>query len=354
MQTPASTSGERPVAEGPVREATGVLQQIGRSGVCDRYRGRSPDTTEGVAARTGFELPAYPTAVGVAHPCIEAWLLADAPAISRALGFTQRANVPESLNRCRPRARTGSRIPKAAVGRCAGQDRPLSSARPPGSSRKSGIWMRFAPAARSVSPRSPKKSSVSSGPSLRQTKAIVRIPDPVKSGGGSGPCPGFEIIPVIGDRVPLRGRRGRPRADVRPGRFGRGGRRGRHQGGRAEVRATRERPGTRRPSRRCSRPTPTSSSRTGRGGKGATSWSAVCSSRRGRPAASGPSPSSRSGCSVPTSRWPTDATRRPAWPAAGIRDVDYDRPEARSGWLADRRDPQHAAGDAGARRQGLI
>ena len=112
---------------------------------------------------------------------------------------------------------------------------------------------------------------------------------------------------------------GRPLADVRPGPFGRGGRRGRHQGSRAEVRRTRARPATRRPSRRCSRPTPTSSSRTGRGGKGATSWSAACSSRRGRPAASGPSPSSRSGCSVPTSRWPTGATRRRAWPGAANR-----------------------------------
>ena len=58
-------------------------------------------------------------------------------------------------------------------------------------------------------------------------------------------------------------------------------------------------PRTRRPSSRCSRPTPTSSSRMGRGGRGATSWSGACSSRRSGPAAGGASPSNRSGCSRP-------------------------------------------------------
>jgi hypothetical protein len=46
------------------------------------------------------ELPDFPMAIGVAHPCIEAWLLADATAIRRGLGLslTPRApDDPESL-----------------------------------------------------------------------------------------------------------------------------------------------------------------------------------------------------------------------------------------------------------------
>jgi hypothetical protein len=75
-----------------------------------------------------FELPAYPTAVGVAHPCIEAWLLADASAISRALGLTQRAAVPEEPESLPAPCKDRNQNPKAVLGRCAGRDRPLSSA----------------------------------------------------------------------------------------------------------------------------------------------------------------------------------------------------------------------------------
>ena len=52
--------------------------------------------------------------------------------------------------------------------------------------------------------------------------------------------------------------------------------------------------------------------------RGATSWSGACSNRRGRPAAGEISRSSRSGSSRATSRWPTAATPRRAWPAAAI------------------------------------
>ncbi len=40
------------------------------------------------------EHPKYPMAVGVAHPCIEAWLLADASAIRRALELSKTPAVP--------------------------------------------------------------------------------------------------------------------------------------------------------------------------------------------------------------------------------------------------------------------
>lgn len=37
---------------------------------------------------------AYPMAVGMAHPCIEAWMLSDASAVRRGLGLNQRPVVP--------------------------------------------------------------------------------------------------------------------------------------------------------------------------------------------------------------------------------------------------------------------
>lgn len=40
------------------------------------------------------ELPDFPMAVGVAHPCIESWLLADAAAIRRALDLDRSPKVP--------------------------------------------------------------------------------------------------------------------------------------------------------------------------------------------------------------------------------------------------------------------
>ena len=48
-----------------------------------------------------FESPEFPMAVGVAHPCIEAWMLADASAVKQGLGIDGRRPVvptdPESI-----------------------------------------------------------------------------------------------------------------------------------------------------------------------------------------------------------------------------------------------------------------
>lgn len=38
--------------------------------------------------------PDFPTAIGIAHPCLESWLLYDASAIRRGLGLLQRPTVP--------------------------------------------------------------------------------------------------------------------------------------------------------------------------------------------------------------------------------------------------------------------
>ena len=41
------------------------------------------------------EQPDYPTAIGVAHPCIEAWLLADPTAIRRGLNLSETPTIPD-------------------------------------------------------------------------------------------------------------------------------------------------------------------------------------------------------------------------------------------------------------------
>jgi hypothetical protein len=74
------------------------------------------------------ELLDYPTAVGVAHPCIEAWLLADASAIARALGLTQRVDVPEEPESLPAPCKDRNRNPKTVLSRCSRRNRPLSSA----------------------------------------------------------------------------------------------------------------------------------------------------------------------------------------------------------------------------------
>src|SRR5205823_153554 len=56
--------------------------------------GNHPGQLQQLRRGRDFESVEYPTAVGVAHPCIEAWLLADASAISRAMGLEQRPEVP--------------------------------------------------------------------------------------------------------------------------------------------------------------------------------------------------------------------------------------------------------------------
>jgi hypothetical protein len=90
--------------------------------------GNHPGQLEELRHGRDSGLPDYPTAIGVAHPCIEAWLLADGPAISRALELTQRVEVPAEPESLPAPCKDRNRNPKAILGRCGGQDRPLSSA----------------------------------------------------------------------------------------------------------------------------------------------------------------------------------------------------------------------------------
>jgi hypothetical protein len=62
--------------------------------------------------------PVLPTAFGVAHPCIESWLLADASAIRRAMKLDRTPNTPddpESLPAPCKRERTDPKIALAAA-----------------------------------------------------------------------------------------------------------------------------------------------------------------------------------------------------------------------------------------------
>jgi hypothetical protein len=90
--------------------------------------GKHPGQLEQLRRGRDSELLDYPAAVGVAHPRIESWLLADASAISRALGLARRAEIPEEPESLPAPCKDRKQNPKAVLGRCAGQDRPLSSA----------------------------------------------------------------------------------------------------------------------------------------------------------------------------------------------------------------------------------
>lgn len=69
----------------------------------------------------------YPTVVGVAHPCIGAWLLSDGAAISRAMNLVREATIPPNPESLPAPCKDRSNSPKAVLSRCAGQNRHLAS-----------------------------------------------------------------------------------------------------------------------------------------------------------------------------------------------------------------------------------
>jgi hypothetical protein len=73
------------------------------------------------------KLADYPMAIGVAHPCIEAWLLADALAIARGLGLSNVPQVPQEPEALPAPWKRSGNDPKIELARCAGQNNPLSS-----------------------------------------------------------------------------------------------------------------------------------------------------------------------------------------------------------------------------------
>jgi hypothetical protein len=90
--------------------------------------GNHPGQLRELQRGRNFELPEYPAAVGVAHPCIEAWLLADASALSRAMGLALQPQVPAKPESLPAPFKDRSQNPKILLSRCAGLNRPLSSA----------------------------------------------------------------------------------------------------------------------------------------------------------------------------------------------------------------------------------
>ena len=66
-------------------------------------------------------------AVGVAHPSVEAWLLADASAIQRGLNLERPPEVPEAPEAMPETTRTRGQEAKHVLRQCAARIRPLSA-----------------------------------------------------------------------------------------------------------------------------------------------------------------------------------------------------------------------------------
>ncbi len=78
--------------------------------------------------------PEFPTAIGVAHPCIEAWLLADPVAVAKGLNLAELPHAtpsdPESLPAPHKEKKDdpkNHKNPKTTLGRYGGSDGPLGS-----------------------------------------------------------------------------------------------------------------------------------------------------------------------------------------------------------------------------------
>ena len=80
-------------------------------------KGRTRELIEG----RDRQYPEYPAAVGVAHPCIEAWLLADAAAIGQSLNLAKTPPVPEKPEELPAPCRDGKNNPKAVLRAVAGR-----------------------------------------------------------------------------------------------------------------------------------------------------------------------------------------------------------------------------------------
>ena len=87
-----------------VADSEGVLKQ----GIADLTKGRNMEQAE------------FPMAIGVAHPCIEAWLLADAAAIRRGLDLAGNPQVPDRPEQLPAPRLDKQRNPKTELARAAG------------------------------------------------------------------------------------------------------------------------------------------------------------------------------------------------------------------------------------------
>lgn len=71
----------------------------------------------------------YPAAIGVAHPCIEAWLLADEQAIRRALDLSKTPDIPDQPERLPAPLKDRKHNPKTVLRNAVGEGRNELSAK---------------------------------------------------------------------------------------------------------------------------------------------------------------------------------------------------------------------------------
>ena len=72
------------------------------------------------------QVPDFPTALGVAHPCIEAWLLADEKAIQRAFKLSKPPVLPEQPEAL-PASKQDENHPKNVLRNAVDRSKPLSA-----------------------------------------------------------------------------------------------------------------------------------------------------------------------------------------------------------------------------------
>jgi len=124
LERQVSGSGWRRKAESARKQAyrngsAGAVFVIDSEG---DLRKRSKDLAEGRDAGPA----ALPMAIGVAHPCIEAWLLADAGAIRRAMNLSGAPAVPPDPETL-PAGRNNAAHPKNELRNAAGSMKGLSA-----------------------------------------------------------------------------------------------------------------------------------------------------------------------------------------------------------------------------------
>jgi len=88
-------------------------------------KGRKRDLNDGRRMEPGD----FPMAIGVGHPCIETWLLADPAAIRRGLELPKAPQTPDEPESLATPSQDKRKNPKAALARAAGQQKQDLSAR---------------------------------------------------------------------------------------------------------------------------------------------------------------------------------------------------------------------------------
>lgn len=94
----------------------GVVFVIDSEGGAKEFKSKKIDLEKG---RDSVR-PGFPMAVGVAQRCIESWLLADAPAIRRAMDLRTTPEVPEQPEELSAPSQDRKRNPKTELAKAAG------------------------------------------------------------------------------------------------------------------------------------------------------------------------------------------------------------------------------------------